>query len=259
MDTLIQILKSTYASTSATIVEVAPKIAAVLVVVVLGVLLARVVRAALHYVLRLVRFESLATRIGMTDVLKRADVKATATDILGTVVYWTLLAFTALVALGVLGIATPETFAAVGAMIPNVIIASAILILGLNVSGFLAKLIQTAVVNAEIRQGRLIRNAAHFGMGTLVVILAAKQLGVPDAILSTAFLILFAGTCLAMALAVGLGSREWAGKLAESSWKQEKDQVRALAEASKLGTQVFPSTTASRSKRSSSSSSKLAA
>jgi len=223
---------------------------------VVGLLLARVARAALHYILRLVRFESLAQRVGMTDVLKRADVKSTSTEILGTLVYWTMLVFTALLALGVLGIATSATFAAVGTMIPNVVIASAILILGLNVSSFLAKLIQTAVVNAEIRQGRLIRNAAHLGMGALVVILAAKQLGVPDAILSTAFLIFFAGTCLAMALAVGLGSREWAGKLAESSWKQEKDQARALAEASKLGTQVFPSTTP-RTRRSTSN--KLAA
>ena len=256
MDTFIQILKSTYASTSATIIQVAPKIAAVVVIVVVGLLLARVARAALHYILRLVRFESLAQRIGMTDVLKRADVKSSSTEILGTLVYWTALVFTALLALGVLGIATSETFAAVGTMIPNVVIASAILILGLNVASFLAKLIQTAVVNAEIRQGRLIRNAAHLGMGTLVVILAAKQLGVPDAILSTAFLIFFAGTCLAMALAVGLGSRDWAGKLAESSWKQEKDQARALAEASKLGTQVFPSTT-TRTRRSTSN--KLAA
>jgi len=256
MDKLVQILKSTYASTSTTIVEAAPKIAAVVVIVVVGLLLARVARAALHYVLRLVRFESLAQRLGMTDVLKRADVKSTSTEILGTLVYWTLLAFTALVALGVLGIATSETFAAVGTMIPNVVIASAILILGLNVASFLAKLIQTAVVNAEIRQGRLIRNAAHLGMGTLVVILAAKQLGVPDAILSTAFLIFFAGTCLAMSLAVGLGSRDWAGKLAEASWKQEKDQASKLAEASKLGTQIFPSTN-SRGRRSTSN--KLAA
>ena len=257
MDTLIQILKSTFATTSSTIVEAAPKIAAVVVIVALGLLLARVARAALHYVLRLVRFESLAQRVGMTDVLKRADVKSSATEILGTLVYWTLLVFTALVALGVLDIATSATFAAVGSMIPNVVIASAILILGLNVSSFLAKLIQTAVVNAEIRQGRLIRNAAHLGMATLVVMLAAKQLGVPNELLSTAFLIFFAGTCLAMALAVGLGSREWAGKLVESSWKQEKDQVRALAEASKLGTQIFPSS-ASRGKRSAGSS-KLAA
>jgi len=257
MDTLIQTLKSAYAATSSTIVEVAPKIAAVIVVVAVGLLLARVARAALHYVLRLVRFERLAQRIGMTDMLKRADVKASSSEILGTLVYWTLLAFTALVALGVLGIATSATFTAIGTMIPNVIVASAILILGLNVSSFLAKLIQTAVVNAEIRQGRFIRNAAQLGMSTLVVILAAQQLGVPGEILSTAFLIFFAGTCLAMALAVGLGSRDWAGKLAESSWKQEKDQARAMAEASKLGTQIFPSST-SRGRKSTSSG-KLAA
>jgi hypothetical protein len=259
MDTLIQILKSTYESTSSTIVSVAPKIAVVVIVVALGLLLARVARAALHWVLGLVRFERLAQRIGMTDVLKRAEVSATSTEILGTLVYWTVLVYTALVAMGVLGIATSATFTAIGAMIPNVLIACAILVLGLNVAGFLSKLIQTAVVNAEIRQGRLIRNAAHVGMSALVVILAARQLGVPDTILSTAFLIFFAGTCLAMALAVGLGSREWAGKLAETSWKHEKDQTRALADASKLGTQIFPSTAStSRSKRASSSN-KLAA
>jgi hypothetical protein len=157
-------------------------------------------------------------------------------------VYWTFLVFTAMVALGVLGFATSATFAAVGAMIPNVVIATAILVLGLNVSSFLSKLIQTAVVNAEIRQARFIRNAAHYGMGTLVVILAAKQLGISDAILGTSFFIFFGGTCLAMALAFGLGSREWAGRLAESTWKQEQEQARALTTASMLGPQVFPST-----------------
>ena len=256
MDTLIHILKSAYASTSSTIVAVAPKIAAVAVVIVVGVLLARIARAVVHRALGLVRFERLAQRIGLTDVLKRSEVEASATEIFGTLVYWTLLAFTALVSLGVLGFATSATFAAVGAMIPNVVIACAILILGLNVSSFLSKLIQTAVVNAEIRQARFVRNIAHYGMGALVVILAAKQLGVSDAILGTSFLIFFGATCLAMALAIGLGSREWAGRLAESTWKHEKEHARALAEASMLGTQVFPSAP-SRSKRSSNN--KLAA
>jgi hypothetical protein len=54
-----------------------------------------------------------------------------------------------------------------------------------------------------------------------------------------------------MALAIGLGSRDWAGRLAESTWKSEKEQTRAMAEASMLGTHVLPSTT-SRSKRGSS-------
>ena len=258
MDKFIQILKTAYESTSSAVVSAAPKIAAVAVVIVLGLILARVARAIVHRLLKLVRFESLAQRIGMTNVLKRAEVTATSTEILGTLVYWTLLLFTALVSFGVLGFATAEAFTAVGAMIPSVVIACAILILGLNVSSFIAKLIQTMVVNAEIRQGRFIRNTAHYGMGALVVILAAQQLGISSAILSTSFFIFFGATCLAMALAIGLGSREWAGRLAESTWKHEKEQTRALAEASMMGTQIFPSTGTARSKRSSSNT-KLAA
>ena len=241
METLLQMLKSAYASTSSMVVSGAPKIAAAAAVIVVGLLLARIARAALHHVLSFVRFERLANRVGVSDVLRRAEVKSTATEILGTVVYWTFLIFTAMLALGVLGFATSESFAAVGAMIPNVVIATAILILGLNVSSFLSKLIQTAVVNAEIRQARFIRNAAHYGMGTLVAILAAKQLGISDDILSTSFFIFFGGTCLAMALAFGLGSREWAGRIAEDTWKQEQQQARVLTEASMLGPQVFPS------------------
>jgi hypothetical protein len=255
MDNFIQILKSTFDATSSAITSAAPKIAAAAVVIVVGLLVARIARAVVQRVLKLVRFESLANRVGMTNVLKRAEVNASASEITGTLVYWTLLLFAALVSLTVLGFATAETFATIGAMIPNVVIACAILILGLNVASFLAKLIQTAVVNAEIRQGRLIRNTAHYGMGALVVILAAQQLGISAEILTTSFFIFFGATCLAMALAIGLGSREWAGRLAESTWKNEKEKSRAMAEASVMGSQILPSAT-SRSKR---ASSKLAA
>jgi len=248
METLIDMLKSTYAWTSEMVVSGAPKIAVVAIVIVVGVLLARIARAALHHLLGFLRFDSLANRVGVTDVLKRAEVESSAREILGTIVYWTLLIFTAMVSLGVLGLATPATFAEVGAMIPKVLIATAILILGLNVSSFLSKLIQTAVVNAEIRQAHFIRNAAHYGMVTLVAILAVKQLGVSDAVVTTSFFIAFGATCLAMALAFGLGSREWAGRIAESTWKQEQEQARALANASMLGNQVFPSAT-SRTRR----------
>jgi hypothetical protein len=253
METILETLKSAYISTASLIVSGAPKIAVAAVVIVVGVLLARVARAALHRVFALVRFESLANRVGVNDVLKRAEVKSSATEILGTIVYWTFLIFTAIFALGVLGFETSETFTAVGAMIPNVVIATAILILGLNVASFLSKLIQTAVVNAEIRQARFIRNAAHYGMGTLVVILAVKQLGISNDILTTSFFIFFGGTCLAMALAFGLGSREWAGQIAEETWKHEQEQARALTEASMLGPQVFPSST-NRSRRTTSKS-----
>src|SRR5215813_4187278 len=133
METIFQTFKSAFASTASLIVSGAPKILVAAVVIVVGLLLARVARAVLHRVFAFVRFEGLANRIGVSDVLKRAEVKSTATEILGTIVYWTFLTFTAIFALGVLGFETSETFTAVGAMIPNVVIATAVLILGLNV------------------------------------------------------------------------------------------------------------------------------
>jgi hypothetical protein len=241
METLLSTLKETYSSMVDTMAVASPKILAATIVLVAGLLAARTVKAVLHHVLAALRFETFAERIGITGVLQRADVQPSASEILGALVYWTFLTFAGLVSLRTLGFADASTFAAVGAMIPQVVIAVAILVLGLNVSAFLSKLIQTAAVNAEVRQARFVRNAAHYGMGTLVVILALQQLGISSQILGTAFTIFFGGTCLALAIAFGLGSRELAGEFVHTTLKAEQEQARNLSEASELGNQVFPS------------------
>jgi hypothetical protein len=241
MATLWSILKETSASMAETLAVAMPKILAATIVLVVGLLVARTAKAIIHRGLRLVGFEDFAERVGFANVLKRADVQQSSSDILCTLVYWTFLVFTALVALGALGFANTSTFAAVGEMIPKVVIAVAILILGLNVSAFLAKLIQTAAVNAEVRQARLVRNAAYYGMGTLVAILSLKQLGISNEILGMAFYIFFGGTCLALAIAFGLGSRDLARNVVNATWKTEHEQSRTLSEASELGNQILPS------------------
>jgi hypothetical protein len=241
MDSLFRILKETSVSMIDTLGAATPKILAATIVIVAGLLLARTAKAILDFTLKAFRFETAAERIGLTNVLHRADVQHSASDILCTLVYWTFLVFTALVALTTLGFANAGTFSAVGAMIPKVVVAVAILMLGLNVAAFVAKLIQTAAVNAEVRQARLVRNAAYYGMGTLVAILALQQLGISAAILGMAFYIFFGATCLGLALAFGLGSRDLAGQIVNATWKTEQEQARTLSEASDLGNQILPS------------------
>ena len=240
MQTLLSILKETYSSMADAVAAASPKVLAAAIVVVAGLLVARVAKAIVHQLLGAVRFEKLAGRIGVTNVLARADVQQSASGLLCTLVYWTFLLFTGLAALTALGFANATTFSDVGAMIPNVVVAVAILILGLNVSAFLAKLIQTAAVNAEVRQARFVRNAAYYGMGTLVAILALTQLGISAEILTMAFYIFFGATCLGLALAFGLGSRELAGSMASETVKAEQATSRMLSEASELGNEVFP-------------------
>lgn len=249
MDTTISILKQTYEVMAGAVTAAAPKLLATAIVVVLGLLAARAAKALLHRLLDAVQFEDVASKIGLSGMLERADVKQSAGGIVCTFVYWMFLAFTGLAALGTLGFADAGTFGAIGAMIPNVVIAVAILVLGLNVASFLSKLIQTTAVNAEVRQARMVRNVAYYGMGTLVVILALGQLGISAEILTTGFYIFFAGSCLAMALAFGLGGRDLAAGIAKDTWNSEKQQSQTLSAASDLGNHMFPAHAANKRPR----------
>ena len=247
MEQVITILKQTFESMGGFFTHTGPKLLAAIIVIVVGVLLARVVKAVINKLLAAVKFESLAAKLGLTNVLKRAEVQQTSSEILCTMVYWTMLIFTLLAALGTLDIAGTSAMTAVVTMIPQVVLAGAILVLGLNVSAFVAKLVQTAAVNAEIRQARMVRNAVHYGLSTMVVLLALRQFDISTQLLGSAFLIFFGGTCLAMALAFGLGCRDLAGSIAQEKWQREKNESKTLSEASELGSGVFPQ--ANRTKR----------
>ena len=139
-----------------------------------------------------------------------------------------------------LGFTTQAMVAEFTAMIPNVVLSVAILIFGLNLCSFLATLIQATAVNAEVRQGRLVRNVSYYGMGALVVVFALQTLGINSELLSQGMLILFGSACAGTALAFGLGSKELAGRIAKSRYKTEQVQSETLAEASELGNQVLP-------------------
>jgi len=236
----VTILKQTFDTIGGFITNIAPQLAAAIIVAVVGVLVARVAKAALNRALAAVQFERLASKTGLTNVLRRAEVEQSPSEVLCTMVYWILLIFTLLGTMGTLGIAATGAMTAVIDMIPQVVLAAVILVFGLNVSGFVAKFVQTAAVNAEIRQARLVRNALHYGLSTLVVLLALKQFDISTQLLSSAFLIFFGGTCLAMALAFGLGCRDLAGSIARAKWQQELDESHTLSEASELGNGIFP-------------------
>ena len=240
MEQVITILKQTWESMSGFFAHTGPKLLAAIIVMVVGVLVARVIKAALTRVLEWVKFETAASKLGISNVLRRAEVQQSTSEILCTLVYWTMLIFTMLAALGTLSIGGTSAMTAIVDTIPQVILAGAILVLGLNVSAFVSKLVQTAAVNSEIRQARMVRNAVHYGLSTMVVLLALRQFDISASLLGNAFLIFFGGTCLAMALAFGLGCRDMAANIAQSKLQNEKEHAKSLSENSELGSGIFP-------------------
>jgi hypothetical protein len=60
-----------------------------------------------------------------------------------------------------------------------------------------------------------------------VIMLSLDELQIGGAILANAFLIVLGGFVLALALAFGLGGRDWAAQRLESWWPSDKSDDRS--------------------------------
>ena len=173
-----------------------------------------------------------AEKAGIEDFLRRGNIQGDAVEILGSLVYWVMLLLILLLAVNALGLGDAgAVIAGVGLYIPRVILAVVILILGLSLAGFMADVVQTAAVNAELTQARMLANVTRYTITIVVFIVALNQLEVDTEFLSKAFLILFAALCFALALAFGLGCKDLAGEIARSAWESEQRTSKAIERA----------------------------
>ena len=160
------------------------------------------------------------------------NIKISSVEVIGVLVYWTLLLLTILMAVKAMGFSEADNIVReVIAIIPRVIVAVVVLILGLSFAGFISDVVQTAAVNAQIRQARMLANLSRYDIVVFVFVIALAQLQIATDIVADAIKILIASIGLALSLAFGLGCRDLAGKIATEYWEREKAASEALAAA----------------------------
>jgi len=94
--------------------------------------------------------------------------------------------------------------------LPRVFVAGIILAAGLTLANFLARAALLLAVNEDLPAPRLLAGALRLLVNLLALAMAMEQLGVARSIVTVAFAILFGALMLALALAFGLGGKEFA-------------------------------------------------
>jgi hypothetical protein len=94
------------------------------------------------------------------------------------------------------------------AYLPNVLGAVVVLLAGTLIARFLARSVLIGAVNMNLQYARLLAVGVKWLVIVLAVAMALEQLKIGAGIVNLAFGILFGGIVLALALAVGLGSKE---------------------------------------------------
>src|SRR5215210_1133417 len=203
--------------------EFLPRLAIALVVVIVGWLLAKAARFAIVRGLRAVNFHVVTQRAGLDGFLRDGGIRTDTTDILGLMVYWLVILGALVIGFNSLGLTyVTDLLGRVILFVPKVMVALLVLAFGAYFARFIANAITAYCKNVHIQDAELLGRLGQYAILTFVVLIALDQVSIGGDIVRQSFLIILAGVVFALALAFGLGGKEWAAELLERWWPRSR-------------------------------------
>lgn len=204
-----------------------PAVVAMVVAVVIAVAGGVVLRWLLSRILVGLRFDDRLDDWGLSAIAEWSPGRS-PTRLVGVVVIWSSLLLGVLVGLAALE-ATLMTvmLSRLIAYLPNVFVAILLVVVGSILARFLARGVLIGAVNLKLQSPHLVSIGVKWLVLTLSVAMALEHLSIGGEILKLAFGILFGGIVLAMALAIGLGSKE----VVSRTWERQAERQGEPADA----------------------------
>jgi len=185
----------------------------VVVILVIGWIIAKIIKTLVTRVLRAIKVDQLSDRIELDNMLAKGGIGYSLSELIGVMCYWLVLLITFVVAINAIGLTVAaDLLNRVVLYVPNVIAAVFILILGLFVSTLLSNIVRTAANNAGVSQTKVLSKVVETVVVIFTIAIALEQLGIAAKIIELTITIVLASLGLGLALAFGLGCRDLAGK-----------------------------------------------
>ena len=189
------------------------------VVVIVGWLIAKVVRFAVVKALRAINFHVLTERSGIDNFLRQGGMVADTTSVFGVLAYWLVILAALLIAFNGLGLTyITDLLGRVVWFVPNVFVALIILAFGAYFAKFIGDAVTTYGRNVNLQDAFFLGKLAQYAVLIFVVLIALDQVKVGGDIVRQSFLIILGGVVFALALAFGLAGKGWAEERIEHWW-----------------------------------------
>ncbi len=197
-----------------------PGVLTMLLVLAFAVGMAYLVRFALRRSLVGMDFDRRVHRWGLTPTAEWAP-KHAPSAIAAHAGFWFVLLVGFLAGLKSLETTvTDELAAGALAYLPNLLAAGLVFAVGIAAARFLERTALINAVNMQIQSARLLSLGVKWLVVLFVIALSLQQLRLGGAVLTVSFAVLFGGIVLALALAIGLGSREAVTR----GWQQRRHE-----------------------------------
>lgn len=200
-----------------------PRLLLAIVVLVIGWLLAKLVRFAIVKSLRAINFNVVTEKAGIDRFLSQGGAEIDTVRVLGGLFYWLVILASLMVAFNTLDLAyVTDLIGRIVLFVPRVMVAVVILVFGAYFARFIAVALASYLRSVGAREAGLMGRLALYAIMAFVIMIALDQLGLGDVIRQT-FLVIVAAIALALALAFGLGGQHRAAELIERWSRQDGD------------------------------------
>jgi hypothetical protein len=196
-----------------------PRLLIAVLVVVGGWLLAKAARFTVTKSLRAINFPVLTERSGLDNFLQQGGLAGDTTTVFGVLVYWLVVLASLLIAFNGLGLTyITDLLGRIVWFVPNVFVALLVLAFGAYFARFMRDTVINYCRSVKLQDAALLGKLTQYAILAFVVLIALDQIKVGGDIVRESFLIILGGVVFAVALAFGLGGKDWAQERIEQWW-----------------------------------------
>ncbi len=190
-------------------IAIAPLVVGMVVVIVIGYVIARIAGKAVAKLAEKMGLQNAAAQSGLADSMQRMGIQRNVPAIIGTIVFWLLMLVFLMAGFNILGAdALTRPMETIIAYIPNLLVATVVVVVGLLVATFLRGVVATSADRVGLTYAEHLANGCYYAFALLTFIAAFNQLGVKFELLNDLILIAAGSLAVGFGLALGLGGRD---------------------------------------------------
>lgn len=199
-----------------------PNLIGMLALLLIGWLVSKGARKLVSALLGRIGFDTVIEKVGLGGMLARANMRKTSSQLVGELVFWFFMLTFLVSAAESIGLeSVSKQLNAFVAFLPNVLVALVMIVVGMMVAGFVKGLVQSSASSMGIDFGGPLSNIAYALIMVIVGSLAFAQLQVQTALFNSMVQIAFVATAGALALSLGLGTRDLAKQIVAGTYVRD--------------------------------------
>jgi len=168
-----------------------------------------------------IKFNKLFEKTGWKQTLEKAELKVNAAEFIGAIAKWVLVIVFLLAAVEILGFVQFAAFLkSILAYLPNVIVATLILVVTVILVDIVEKVVRTAVEGVKVGYGHLVSVMIKWSIWIFAVLAILHQLGIAKPFMETLFTGFVAMLVISLGIAFGLGGKDVAAEILQDLKKK---------------------------------------